>query len=72
MSIYEYDEQQHMDFVKEEGREVGRIEGTLETLIELGMDKAAVRDILAEKFSISQEEADEYIEKYDRKGKGKV
>lgn len=47
-------------------------EGTLETLIELGMDKATVRDKLAEKFSISYEEADEYIEKYVQKGKGKV
>lgn len=71
VSIYEYDEQQHMEFVREEGWEDGKKEGRkegakalIETLGEMGMDKAAVVSKLTEKFSMNCEEALALVEKY--------
>lgn len=67
VSIYEYDEQQHMDFVREEGIEEGVEKGVkalIETLAELGMDKSAVIGKLMEKFSMNHEAAEGFTEKY--------
>ena len=75
VSIYEYDEQQHMAFVREEGVEEGIQAGIregvqkgakalIETLCELGVDKAVVNDKLVEKFSIDREEAEELLAEY--------
>lgn len=63
VSIYEYDEQQHMDFVREEGREEG-IKALVEVLEELGMDKTAVAEKLVEKFDISCKEAEKLVKEY--------
>ena len=67
VSIYEYDEQQHMKFVREEGWEEGRNEGikaVIETMTEFGVEKEAVIAKIAEKFNMSLEEAKMLTEEY--------
>lgn len=71
VSIYEYDEQQHMDFVREEGIEEGLRQGVqqgvqafLEAMAELGIDRITTVEKLTEKFQLNREEAEALAEKY--------
>ncbi len=48
----------------EEGIEEGRICGMIESMLELGVDRARLEARLMEKFSLSRDEAEEYLEKY--------
>lgn len=75
VSIYEYDEQQHMDFVREEGIEEGLRQGVqrglqqdvqafLEAMAELGIDRITTVEKLTEKFQLNREEAEALAEKF--------
>lgn len=79
MSIYEYDEEKHMRQEREEnwrdgneagliqGREEGRKEGIkvlIKTSKRLNASKEFVKSEIAENFSLSDEKAEEYINKY--------
>ena len=75
MSIYEYDEEEHMRMEREEswqegnreGLQTGRKEGIkalIETCQEFGQSSNIISAKLMEKFRLSKKEADRYIEEY--------
>ena len=77
MSIYEYDEEKHMrqereeNFQKgfQEGRKDGIQEGIsklINTCRELGIEQEKVISQLVKRYSLSIEEAEQYVEQYWR------
>lgn len=67
MSIYEYDEERHMRQTREEGREEGLEQGIralIEACHEFGHSKDMVLPKLIEKFQLSQQAAQEYMQAY--------
>ena len=81
VSIYEYDEEKHMRQTREEGYEEGIEAGKnvgiaqeqengirilIETYMEFGVGKEIIADKVRSKYSISEEKATEYLEKYWR------
>lgn len=67
MSIYEYDEERHMRQTREEGREEGLEQGIralIEACHEFGLSKDMVFPKLIEKFQLSQQAAQEYMQAY--------
>ncbi len=70
VSIYEYDEEEHMRMEREESWQEGRREGMIEALIEayqeFGQSPEDISVKLVEKFQISEEEAARQVEEYFR------
>lgn len=64
MSIFEYDEEQHMKFIYQEGYDTGIIQGIIETYKELGVPMDIALQKLMEKINLSQKDAEDYIKKY--------
>ena len=66
--LTEYNEQLHIDTEKEisknEGLTEGKIEGTIETLQELDIPKEDILNKVIEKFSVSKEDAEKYLNQY--------
>lgn len=68
MILTEYDENEFRDFLKEEawneGNKVGLIEGTIRTCVDFKIPKEEIIKKLRNDFSMSKEEAEQFVEKF--------
>ena len=68
MILTEYDENEFRDFLKEEawneGNKVGLIEGTIRTCVDFKIPKEEIIKKLRNDFSLSQKEAEQFVEKF--------
>ena len=72
MILTEYDENEFRDFLKEEawneghkaGRETGLLEGMIKTCMDFQISKEQTMEKLKQDFSMSEEEAEQSVEKY--------
>ena len=71
VTIFEYDEEKHMQQIREEGREEERekqkkeaIRILIQTCKELGISKEDTQKKVMEKYSLTQEDIQEYMEEY--------
>ena len=64
MSIFEYDEEQHMKFIYQEGYDTGIIQGVIETYQDLDVPMNIALQKLMEKMNLSLKDAEYYIKKY--------
>ena len=70
MSIYEYDEEEHMRMEREESWQEGELQGRIRMLIEdyseFGKSSEDIIAKLMERFQMSREEAARQVEEYFR------
>ena len=64
MSIFEYDEEQHMKFIYQEGYDTGIIQGVIETYQDLDVPMNIALQKLIKKMNLSLKDAEYYIKKY--------
>lgn len=66
--LTEWDEEEYRDYLKEEGikigEERGKIENTIEMCQEFRFSKEETMDRIIKKFSLKEEDAKKYMEKY--------
>lgn len=77
MSIYEYDEERHMQQTREEGYEEGHesgyknglatgIKALIQTCQDLSLSKQEVEKTIHDRFALSDQETHDFIQKYWR------
>ena len=66
--LTEWDEEEYRDYLKEEGIKIGEERGKIETTIEMCQEfrfsKEDTMDRIIKKFSLKEEDAKKYMEKY--------
>lgn len=66
--LTEWDEEEYRDYLKEEGIKIGEERGKIETTIEMCQEfrfsKEDTMDRIVKKFSLKEEDAKKYMEKY--------
>lgn len=62
--LTEWDEDEYRDYLKEEGKTEGKIERTIEICKEFQVSKEDVWNRIVKEFSLEEEEAKKYMEKY--------
>ena len=66
--LTEWDEEEYRDYLKEEGIKIGEKRGEIETTIEMCQEfrfsKEDTMDRIIKKFSLKEEDAKKYMEKY--------